>query len=141
MRLDSLHQVHFFCCRLVVSCRPDLLADTAFQHFQIGEDQLQIDGLYITERIDASIYVNDIAVLKASYHMDDGVHFPNIGKELVAKPLSFGCTFYKSRNIYEFNDSRNDLFCLVHVRQHIQSLVRYSYDAHIRVNGTERVVG
>ena len=34
--------------------------------------------------------MDDLAILKAAYHMDDGIHFPDMGEELVSKAFAIG---------------------------------------------------
>ena len=54
------------------------LCHTTFQNFQIGENQFQIDGFNITERINASVNVYHIRILKAAYHMHNRIHFTDV---------------------------------------------------------------
>ena len=54
----------------------------------MGDDELKVYGLYITERVHLSVYVYDVLIVKAAHHMDDGVGHPDVGEELVAKALA-----------------------------------------------------
>ena len=140
MRLDPLHKGKLLRDHLVISCSTNCFRNSSFQYFQIREDQFQIDRLDIPERVNTSVYMNDIAVLKTSYHMNDRIHLPDICKELISKPLSFGCPLYQTRNIHKFNCCRNNLFCVVHFPEDIQTLVRNGYNTNVRVNRAERIV-
>ena len=55
----------------------DGFRDSTFQDLNIGEDQLQVDGFNITKRINASVYMDDIAgpqnnVLHEQWHLLHG---------------------------------------------------------------------
>ena len=84
--------------------------------------------------------MHDIAVLKTSHHMYNGIHLADIGKELISQPFSFGRAFYKTCDIHKLDCSRDDLLGMVHLSKHIQPLIRHCHDSHVRVNGTERIV-
>ena len=85
--------------------------------------------------------MNDIGILKAADHVDNGVHLTDVGQELVAQALSFGRAFDQTRYIHEFNHRGGDLFGIVHLSQQLNSLIRYRYDTDIGVDGAERIVG
>ena len=85
--------------------------------------------------------MDNIAVLKTSDYMDNGIHLSNIGQKLVPKSLTLGSTLHQPCDIYKFNSSRNNLLCVIHLAQHPKPLVRHSDHSHVRVNGTERIIG
>ena len=85
------------------------------------------------------------------------VGLPNVGKSTLfnsltkagaesanypfcTKSLSFGCTFYKTCDVNELDDSRCYFLGLIEIFELLQTLVRNRHDADIRVNGTERIV-
>ena len=65
------------------------LCNSSLQDLKIRENKLQVDSLNITDRINASIYVNYIGILKTAYYMNDCINFTDICKELISKPFSF----------------------------------------------------
>ena len=73
--------------------------------------------------------------------MHDGIYLTDIRQELIPQSLSFGGSFYKSRDIYKLYRRRDDLLCVVHVSQYLKPFVRHRYHAHIGVDGAERIVG
>ena len=119
MRFDSLHQLYFLGGRFVVSRRTDLFADPSLQHFQVRKNQLHVNRLNISKRVDGSIYMDNITVFKAPHDMDNSIHLTNVGKELVSKSLSFGSPFHEARDIHKFDNRRNDLFRVIHLAQNI----------------------
>ena len=84
--------------------------------------------------------MDDVVVLKAADHMDDGVHFPDVGKELVAEPLAFGRALDEAGDVDEFDGSRHHAFRVVQLRQKIEALIRHRDDAHVGLDGAERIV-
>ena len=89
MDFDLLQQSKLLRACLVHSGCLCHLGYPSLQYLQIGEDQLQVNGLYITERIHAAVHMYYIRVFKASHHMDDGIHFPDIAQELIPQPFPF----------------------------------------------------
>ncbi len=137
---QTLLEFELFCCLFVHSCRFCSFGNTALEYLKVGEDQLKVDGLDITERINAAVYVDNVRILEASDNVNDSVYLTDIGKELVSKSLSFGCTFYKTCDVNELDDSRCYFLGLIEISELLQTLVRNRHDADIRVNGTERIV-
>ena len=84
--------------------------------------------------------MDDLAVIEAAHHMDDGVHLPDMGKELVAQPLALRSALDEPRNIHEFNDRRGHLIGGIHFAQFIQPGVRHRHHAHVRFYGAEGIV-
>ena len=103
---QALLEFELFCCLFVHSCGFCCFGNTALEYFKVCEDQLKVDGLDVTERIDTAVYVDDIWILKASDNVNNGVYLTDVGKELVSKSLSFGCTFYKTCDVHELDNCR-----------------------------------
>ena len=89
------------------------LVDPALYHFQISQDKLHVNNVDIPARVCTALYMDDIFVVKAPYHMHDGIRRADISKELVAKALPFAGTFYKAGNIHKFNDGICHLFRVI----------------------------
>ena len=85
--------------------------------------------------------MDDIGVVKTADHVDNGVHFTDVGQELVAQALAFGCAFYKSCNVHELDNGRSGFFRVIHFSELVQTRVRNRHYAYIWVNGTERIIG
>ena len=113
MLLDTFYQLKLFGKCLVHSCLFRNFGDSSVENLDIGKDQFQIDRLNITRRIDIAVYVDDIRIFKAAYHMYDRIYFTDIGKKLVAKTFSLAGTLYESCNINEFDRSRSNLLCMI----------------------------
>ena len=137
---QSLLEFEFFGCLFIHSCRFCRFGNTALKYLKIGKNQLKIDGFDVTERINAAVYVDDIRIFKASDNVNDSIYLTDVRKKLVSKALSFGCTFYQTRNVNKFDNCRCYFFGLVEISKLLQTLVRNRYDTDIRIDGTERIV-
>ena len=138
---NPLVQSQFTSQRFIALHQLGSLVYTALQHLHIGEDQLHIDRFQITQRIDGTVYVDDIAVIKAAKYVYDGIYVANVGKELVAKALALGGAAYQTGNIYEFNGCRRVELRIVHFSQNVQTAVRNGNNTNVGVNGAEGIVG
>lgn len=65
-----------------------------FQCFDILKLEFSIYDVLIPNWIDGTIDMHDIVILKASYDMNDGIDFPDIGQELIAESFTFAGSFY-----------------------------------------------
>ena len=141
MLLQTFEESHLLSGFLVHLGCTSHFRNAAFQNFQICEDQLQIDCLDVAHGIHASIHMDDIAVLEAAHYMNDRVYFTNISEELVSQAFTFRSALDQTGNINELNDSRCNLLGMIHFTQKANSLIRDRYNADVRVNRTERIVG
>ena len=138
--LQPLQEVHL--CQVLLIPLGGLLCpvDAPLQHFNVREDQLQVDGFNVPCRVDLSVHMNDVDIFKASYHMYNGIHLPDICQELVAQSLPLGGSLYQPGNVHEFQSCRGELFRMIHFRQLIQPLIRHRYDANILLDGAKGVI-
>ena len=117
------------------------LLHPALDHLQIRHHQLHVDDVDVPPGVRAALHVNDVLVVKAADHVDDGVGLPDVGQELVAQALALAGALHQSGDVHEFDDRRGLLIRLIHLRQLVQPLVRHRYHAHVGVDGAERIVG
>ena len=108
--------------------------------FDIGENQLGLDGVDIAGGIDAAIHMDDVFILKAAHHMDDGVHLADVGEELVAQALAVARALDQAGDVHEFQRGRGVFFGVVHLREHVQPFVRHGDHAGVRLDGAKRVI-
>ncbi len=92
------------------------------------------------DRIDLSVHMDDVLVIKAAHHVGDGVHFSDMREKLVAKPLSLACALDQSCDIHKLDDGRNHFLALIHLFKHAESFVRNRHHADVWINGAERVI-
>ncbi len=140
MRHQTAEEVRFGQILPVALCELLAAVDAAREYLHVGEDKLEVNRDNIVRRVERSGNVDDVFVLKAAHDMDDGVHLANVCQKLVAKPLAPGRAAHEPGDIHELNDGGRVLFGVVHLRQHVEPFVRHGDDAHVRVDGAERVV-
>ena len=72
--------------------------------------------------------MHNIRILKAAHHMNNCVYLTDICQELVPKSFPLTCSFYKTGNVYEFNNCRCHFLGMIHISKKFQTLIRYCYD-------------
>ena len=85
------------------------LAFLLLQRVEIGEDQLGIDHLNVTDGIDGIHDVLDLRIFEAAHHLDDGIHFADVGQELIPQPFTLAGTGHQTGNVNELEDSGHQL--------------------------------
>ena len=85
--------------------------------------------------------MDNIRVLEAADHVDNGVHLPDVGQELVAQSLPLGGALDQPGDVHKLDDGGGHLVGLVHLGQLVQPLVRDGHHAHVGLNGAEGIVG
>ncbi len=81
-----------------------------------------------------------VVVFETSHHLDYGIYFPDMGKELVPEAFSVTGPFDQSCDIDQFYSGGSEFLRIIYFCQIIQSLIRYTDHAYIGLNGAERVV-
>ena len=115
--------------------------DAAVNHLKVGKNQFQIDGLHIAQRVNATVDMDDIIVLKAADNVYDCIDLADMREKFIAEPLALGGAAHQSGYVDKFNHGRRIFLGMVHFRENVQTLVRHRNDAHVRVDGAERIVG
>ena len=139
--LEGGEHVHLMLELLVALQRLGSLLHPALDHLQIRHHQLHVDDVDIPPWVRAALHVDDVLVVKAADHVDDGVGLPDVGQELVAQTLALAGALHQAGDVHELDDRRGLLVRLVHLRQLVQPLVRHRHHAHVGVDGAERIVG
>ena len=85
--------------------------------------------------------MNDVIVVEAAQHMQDGVCLSDIGEELVSQSFSFASAFHQSGDVYDFDRSWDDTLRMFNFCQFVQAFVRYGDNTYVRLDRTERKVG
>lgn len=113
---------------------------TALEVLDVRKDQLEVDGLDVTGRIDRAFNMHDVLVVEAADNVNDGVNLADVGQELVAKALALACAAHQTGDVHELDHRRRGLLCVIEIGQRLQTLIRYSDHADVRVDGAERIV-
>ena len=119
----------------------------AVHHLQVRHDQLQVNGLDISQGIHRHVgagighHMHDVLVVEAAHHMDNGVGAADVFQELVAQARALAGALHQARYVHKLDDGRSLFIGLVHLRQLVQPLIRHSHHAHVGLDGAEGVVG
>ena len=88
MSLEPFEELDLCKVLLVALCSLFSAVDTSVDHFNIGEDELEVDSLDVAEGIDAAVNVDYVGILEAAYNVNDSVYLAYIGKELVSETFA-----------------------------------------------------
>ncbi len=114
--------------------------DAALDGLQVAQLQLQVNDFLVTNRINGTIDMGHVLVIKATQHMDDGVGLTDVSQEFVSQSLTTARTLDQTRNVHDL-DGRGHDTCRVHqLGQLIQALIGHGDHAHIGLDGAERKV-
>ena len=139
--LQLQENIQFSLQRFILLCELYGFGNAAFQNFDIGENQFQIDGFNITDGVDGAVHMDNVCVLKAADNMTDSIHLADMAEEFIAKALALGCTAYQTCNIDKF-DYRGCCFCgIIHFCQPCQTFIGDGNHTHVGVDGAEGVIG
>ena len=122
------------------------LIHAAIHHFQIGHDQLQIDGLNVAQGVHGDIgagigyHMHNVFIVKAADHMNNGVGAADVLQELITQTRALAGSLDQARDVHELNDRRGLFIRLIHLSQLIQPRIRHRHHAHIGLDGAEGVV-
>ena len=87
----------------------DEVGDALLQAFEVGKEQLGLDGFRIGNWVDPVLDMLDVVVLEAAQDMDDGVHFADVGEELVAEAFALRRALHQAGDVDEGQLGRDDL--------------------------------
>jgi len=107
---------------------------------QVGQRELGLDDLDVGHGIDAPADVHDIGILEAAHEIDDAVGLADVGEKLVAETLAFGSARDEPGDVHELHDRRRHLLGTRKLRDPREPRVGHGHDAHVRVDGAERIV-
>ena len=84
--------------------------------------------------------MGDVLVLEAAHDVHDGVHFADMGEELIAEALAAARTLHEARDIDEFDDGGGHLLARIEGGKLVEPLIGHGDDAHVGLDGAERVI-
>ncbi len=126
--------------RLFVAARLGLLLQLgkAVGHrFEVFDLQFNVDDLLVPDRIDRAVHVGHVRVVEAAQHVEDGVGFTDVGKELVSKTFSPARTFDQARDVHDLDRGGDGPFRVADVCQDAQASIRHRSGADVRFDGAE----
>ena len=108
--------------------------------FDVGQAELDLDGLDVPERIGSAVDVDNVVVVEAADDVNDGLGFPDIAEETVAEALALAGALDEPRDIHEFHRRGDDLGRVHDGIELAEPVVGDRDHAGIRLDGAERVV-
>ena len=106
----------------------------------VGKNQLGLDGLDVAGGVHATINMHDVGVVEVADDLADGVGLADVGQKLVAQAFTLRCTGNQAGNVDELDRGGHDLLRVIDLRKLVKTLVGNGNDAHIGLDGGERVV-
>ena len=85
--------------------------------------------------------MDDVGVVKAAEHVDDGVALADVGQELVAQSFALAGALHQSGNVHNVTDGGHNASGVYQLGQFGQTLVGNAHLAHLGVDGAEGEIG
>ena len=114
--------------------------NSSFDKLDIRKNELKIYSLGISCGVDGTVYMYDIFIVKASYHMDNRIRFSYVCKKFVSESFAFACAFYKSCDVKKLNGRGCDFFGSVHFFQNVKPFVGNGDNSHVGFDCTKRII-
>ena len=68
-----------------------------------------MDDFNVAEGIDLIVDMDNVAILKNPYDMDNSIDFADVGQKFIAQTFAFRSALDQTGNIDKFDDGRNGL--------------------------------
>ena len=104
---------------------------------QISQHQFEIDYFHIADRIDTSVHVDNVRVIKTAHDMYYSIAFANVGQKLVSKTLSFACTLDDACNIDKLHGCWYNLDRVADFAKNLETRVWDWYDTYVWLDRTK----
>ena len=118
-----------------------LLSELTLYRFEVFELQFSVYYLLVFYWIDGcSALSHHVVIIKAAYHMYDGVTLAYVSKKLIAQSFAFRRTLYEAGNVYYLAGSRYYSARMNNLGELRKALVGHGNNAKIRLYRTERKV-
>ena len=107
----------------------------------IGQDELGLDSVHVRLRIHLAGHVSHVRIAEEAHHLGDGIGLADVREELVAQALPLARSGHQTGDVHELHRGGHDLRRMVDFGQRLQAVVGHRHDAHVGLDGGERVVG
>ena len=84
--------------------------------------------------------MNDVGVLEAAHHLNDGAGLADIGEKFVPQAFSFAGAAHKTGNVVKFDDGRRDLDRMKHIGEDFEARIGHFHHADVGFDRAERIV-
>lgn len=117
------------------------LCEAVFDSLEVFNLELRVDDLFVTDRVHATVHMDDIVVIKAAEDVEDGVSLADIGEELVAETFALAGTFNEAGDVHDFDRGRDDTFRVAELLEFFETFVRDYCGTDIRLDCAEWEIG
>ena len=114
--------------------------EALFYRFKIRKRQFGIYRVDVRSRVNCIGHVGDIFIFETAHHMGDGIAFPDVGEELVAKSFALGGPRHQTCNVGKFDRGGDKLFWFDQFSKFVQSRVGNRHDSRIGLDSAKRKV-
>ena len=130
----------FFCLFVTTFGGTLSLGECGFKGLHVGQHQFDFNHLDIGEWIDLAGDMDDIGILKAADHLEDGIDFADVAEELVAKAFALAGAFDNACNVDQGEGAGNDFLRGYELGDAGQAGIRHRDNTLVRLDGAERVI-
>ena len=117
------------------------LRDAGVHRLQVLDLELHVHDFLVPDRVHGAVHMDDVAVVEAAQHVQDGVALADVGEELVAQALSAARTPHQTGDIDDIHRGRDRALGFTDIGKHLQALVGDVGGAEVRLDGAEREIG
>ena len=84
--------------------------------------------------------MDDVRVFEVTNNLADSVGVADVCQELIAQALTLVCTLDQASDVHKLNSCRHNTARINNLCQLLKPCVGYVNDAHVRVDGSKRVI-
>ena len=112
-----------------------------FGGLDVGQDEFGLDDLDVADGVDLAHAVDDVVVVEAADHVDDGVALADVGEEVVALAFALGGAGDEAGDVDDVDRGRDDDLRAGDDLQLLHAVVGHEDHADVGLDRAERVVG
>jgi hypothetical protein len=116
------------------------LGERILQGLEVGQHQLDLDGLDVRDRVDRAGDVDHVGVLEAADDLEDRFDLADVAEELVPEPFPLAGPLHDPRDVHEAQGGRDELLGDDVLADARQAVVGDADDPLVRLDGAERIV-
>lgn len=133
--------VFYLCCLVATHLGYFLHAlDAVFHGVEVFQLQLCVDDFLVAHGVHRAVHVDDVAVVEAAQHVDDGIALADVAQELVAESFTFAGAFHQPGNVDNVAHGGYDTPRVNQLGELRQPFVGYGHLPHLGVDCAEREV-
>ena len=130
-------------CSFLVSRLAGLLAlsKTGLYSLQVLYLEFSVHHLLVPYRVHAAVHMDNVAVIEAAQHVQDGIALAYVCQELVSEAFAVACALDQAGDVHNVHSRRDGALRLADLAEHLEALVRDIGRAEIRFYSAEWEIG